>query len=135
MLSDPDITNKQRESETRFLSELENELKATNTQRDIISSRLKTQISSIKETFYAMLDGDSTLTEKIQILCQEQGITIASVLAAISLAISTLVSLVIAAVRGAGTPAVTPEPPAPELPAPKPKPPEPSSIKEWIQKH
>ena len=129
MLSDPDITNKQRESETRFLSELENELKATNTQRDIISSRLKTQISSIKETFYAMLDGDSTLTEKIQ----EQGITIASVLAAISLAISTLVSLVIAAVRGAGTPAVTPEPPAPELPAPKPKPPK-GSVKEWIQK-
>ena len=82
-----------------------------------------------------MLDSDTTLREKIRILFKEQGITIASVLAAISLAISTLVSLVVAAVRGAGTPAVTPEPPAPELPAPKPKPPEPSSIKEWIQKH
>ena len=53
-----------------------------------------------------MLDSDTTLREKIRILFKEQGITIASVLAAISLAISTLVSLVVAAVRGASTAAL-----------------------------
>ena len=74
-----------------------------------------------------------------RILFREQGITIASVLTAISLAISTLVSSIVAAVRGASVsvPAVTPEPPAPKPPAPKPPAPKPpdGGVKEWIKKH
>ena len=105
----------EREDIERRLKDLEIERRSRLEVINRDTDRLRSQINRIKETIDAMLDSDYTLREKIRILFREQGITIASVLAAISLAISTLVSSIVAAVRGASAsvPAVTPEPPAP----------------------
>ena len=82
---------------------------------------LASQINRIKETIYKIMESDTTLREKIRTLFREQGVTIVSILAAISLAISTLVSSIVASVRGAAAP----------TPNPTPKPPE---SKSWIKK-
>ena len=68
-----------------------------------------------------MLEPDTTLPDKIRTLFREQGITIVSILTAISLAISTIVASIVASIK----------------PIQPPTPPTPSSgggIKEWIQK-
>ena len=52
---------------------------------------LRSQINRIRETIYRILYEDTTLGERIRTLFWEQGITIASILTAISMTIPTLV--------------------------------------------
>ena len=73
---------------------------------------LRSQIPRIKETINRMLEKDVTLGDKITTLFREQGVTIVSILTAISLAISTIVASVVASV----IPIPTPTPPAPRTP-------------------
>ena len=62
---------------------------------------LQTQVVRIKETLEKVLDKDISLAERICTLFREQGITIFSILTALSMTISTIV-LVIAGVFGGG---------------------------------
>ena len=65
---------------------------------------LQTQVVRIKQTIEKILDSDSSLGEKIQTLFREQGITIFSVLTAVSMLISTIVLAVTGGDGGGGSP-------------------------------
>ena len=89
---------------------------------DILKGRLKSQITSFKETIAKVLDKDTSLAEKIRTLFREQGLTIASILTAIGMAIGVLVEALLpggggAAATGGGEP-----PPKDE-----------AGLKEWIR--
>ena len=71
---------------------------------DILKGRLKNQITSFRE----VLDKDTSLAEKIQMLFREQGITIASILTATEMAIGILVK---ALLPGSGGAAASGDPP------------------------
>ena len=57
---------------------------------DLLKGRLKNQIMSFKETVAKLLNRDTSLAEKIQMLFRRQGIMIVSILTAIRMAISVL---------------------------------------------
>ena len=62
---------------------------------------LQTQVARIKQTIGKVLDQDTSLAERICTLLKEQGITIFSILSALSMTISTIV-LAITCVFGGG---------------------------------
>ena len=89
---------------------------------DLLKGRLKSQITSFKETIAKVLDSNTSLAEKIRTLFREQGIMIASILTAIGMAIGVLVEALLpggggAAASGGGEP-----PPKDE-----------AGLKEWIR--
>ena len=71
---------------------------------------LQTQVARIKQTIGKILDSDTSLGEKIRTLFREQGITIFSVLTAVSMIISTIVL----AVTGGGSGGAPGSPPKDE---------------------
>ena len=76
---------------------------------DLLKGRLKSQITSFKETIAKVLDKETSLGEKTRTLFREQGITIASILTAIGMAIGVLVEALLlgggaAAASGGGEP-------------------------------
>ena len=79
------------------------------------------RINRIKETFRRILEKDKTLGEKNNTLFREQGITVVSILTAISLAISTIVASIVASLK-------------PISPTPAPPTSGSGDVKEWIQK-
>ena len=87
---------------------------------NLLKGRLKSQITSLKETISKVLDKDTSLGEKIRTLFREQGITIASILMAIGMAIRVLVE---ALLPGGGAAASGGEPP----------PKDEAGLKEWIR--
>ena len=80
-----------REDITKRIDHLNDELKVRQESIDLLKGRLKSQITSFKETIAKVLDKDTSLGEKIRTLFREQGITIASILTAIEMAIGVLV--------------------------------------------
>ena len=88
---DPRYTKKQHEELRKRLNKLNDELKVRQESIDLLKFRLKSQITSIKETIAKVFDKDTSLGEKIRTLFREQGITIASILTAIGMAIGVLV--------------------------------------------
>ena len=68
---------------------------------DLLKGRLKSQITSFKETIAKVLDKDTSLGEKIRTLFREQGITIASILTAIGMAIRVVVEALLLGGGGA----------------------------------
>ena len=64
---------------------------------------LQTQVARIKQAIEKILDTDTSLAEKIWTLFREQGITIFSVLTAVSMLISTIV-LAVTGGGGVGAP-------------------------------
>ena len=88
---DPRYTKKQHEELRKRLDKLNDELKVRQESIDRLKGRLKSQITSFKETIAKVLDKDTSLGEKIRTLFREQGITIASILMAIGMAIGVLV--------------------------------------------
>ena len=94
------------------------------------SAVLRTQINRIKETFNKILEDDTTLVEKVRTIFREQGITVVSILAALSLALSTIIASIIAATKGG----ILPPAPAPApAPAPTPAPAPGKNVKEWMK--
>ena len=89
---------------------------------DLLKGRLKSQITSFKETIAKVLDKDTSLGEKIRTLFREQGITIASILIAIGMAIGVLVEALLLG-GGAATASGGGEPP----------PKDEKGLKEWIR--
>ena len=86
---------------------------------DLLKGRLKSQITSFKETIAKVLDKDTSSGEKIQTLFREQRITIASILTAIGMAIMVLVEALLP-----GWGAAAPGGPPPEDEA---------GLKEWVR--
>jgi hypothetical protein len=83
---------------------------------------LRSQVSRIRETISRMLHKDTTLAERVRTLFREQGITIASMLAAVGLAVSSLVAWLTGG-AAAATPAPTPTPPDGK-----------GGVKEWVKR-
>ena len=97
-----------REDITKRIKALNDELLTRQESIDLLKGRLKSQITSFKETIAKVLDKDASLGEKIRTLFREQGITIASILTAIGMAIGVLVEALLpgsaAAASGGGEP-------------------------------
>ena len=109
-----------REDITKRIDALNDELATRQESIDLLKGRLKSQITSFKETIAKVLDKDTSLGEKIWTLFREQGITIASILTAIGMAIGVLVEALLpggAAVASGGEP-----PPKDE-----------KGLKEWVR--
>ena len=87
----PRYTEKQNKELRKRLDKLNDELKVRQESINLLKGRLKSQITSFKETIAKVLDKDTSLGEKIRNLFREQGITIASILTAIGMAIGVLV--------------------------------------------
>ena len=80
-----------KEDITKQVDALNNELATRQESIDLLKGRLKSQITSFKETIAKVLVKDTSLGDKIRTLFREQGITIASILTAIGMAIVVLV--------------------------------------------
>ena len=80
-----------REDIMKQIDDLNDELKVRQESIDLLKGRLKSQITSFRETIAKVLDKDTSLAEKIRTLFREQGITITSILMAIGMAIRVLV--------------------------------------------
>ena len=99
----PDYMDVQREEIKKHITDLNDDLKTRQESIDILKGRLTNQITSFKETIAKVLDKGTSLTKKIRMLFQEQGITIASILTAVGMAISVLVEAFLPGGSGAGT--------------------------------
>ena len=84
-----------KEDITKRIDVLNDELAIRQESIDLLKGRLKSQITSFKETIAKVLDKDTSLGEKIRTLFREQGITIASILTAIGMAIRVLVEVLL----------------------------------------
>ena len=92
-----------REDITKRIEALNDELSTRQESIDLLKSRLKSQITSFKETIAKVSDKDTSLGEKIRTLFREQGITITSILTAIGMAIGVLVEALLPGGGGAAT--------------------------------
>ena len=106
---------------TKQINALNDELATRQESIDLLKGRPKNQIMSFKETIAKVLDRDTSLAEKIQMLFREQGIMIASILTAAGMAISVLTKALLPG--GGGTTASGGEPP----------PKDEKGLKEWIR--
>ena len=98
---DPTYTDEQRKLCRDRLDDLNTEKKA---RLEILSQNrkdLQTQVARIRQTISKVLDQDTSLAERIRILFREHGITIFSILTALSMTISTII-LAITGVFGGG---------------------------------
>ena len=110
-----------KEDITKRIDDLNEDLKVRQESINLLKGRLKSQITSFRETITKVLDKDTSLDEKIRTLFREQGIMIASILMAIGIAIGVLVEALLPG--GAGAAASGGEPP----------PKDEASLKEWIR--
>ena len=112
-----------REDITKRIDDLNEDLKVRQESIDILKGRLKSQITSFKETVAKVLDKDTSLAEKIRTLFREQGITIALIiLTAIGMAIEVLVEVLLPGGGGTVISGGGGEPPKDE-----------KGLKEWIR--
>ena len=108
-----------REEITKRIDALNDELVTRQESINLLKGRLKSQITSFKETIAKVSDKDTPLGEKIRTLFREQGITIASIFTAIGMAIGVLVE----ALLPGGSAAASGGPP----------PKDESGLKEWVR--
>ena len=111
-----------REDITKRTNDLNEDLKVRQEPINLLKGRLKSQITSFKETIAEVLDSNTSLAEKIQTLFREQGIMIASILTAIGMAIGVLVEALLPGGGGGGAVASGGQPP----------PKDEKGLKEWI---
>ena len=88
---------------TKRTDDLNDELKVRQESINLLKGRLRSQITSFKETIAKVLDKDTSLGEKIRTLFREQGIMIPSILTAIGMAIGVLVEALLPGGGGAAT--------------------------------
>ena len=106
----PRYTKKQHKELRKRLDKMNDELATRQESIELLKGRLKSQITSFKETIAKVLDKDTSLGEKIRTLFREQLITIASMLTAIGMAIGVLVEALLPG-GGAGAAAASGGPP------------------------
>ena len=90
-----------RKDIAKRIDNLNEDLKVRQESINLLKGRLKSQITSFKETIAEVLDKETSLAEKIRTLFREQGITIASILMAIGMAIGVLTEALLPGGRGA----------------------------------
>ena len=90
-----------REDIMKRIDALNDELATRQESIDLLKGKLKSQITSFKETIAKVLDKDTSLGEKIRTLFREQGITIVSILIAIGMANQVLVEALLPGGEGA----------------------------------
>ena len=90
-----------KEEITKQIEPLNDELATRQESMDLLKGKLKNQITSFKKTIAKVLDKDTSLGEKIRTLFRDQGITIASILTAITMAIGVLVEALLPGGGGA----------------------------------
>ena len=112
-----------REDITKGIEALNDELLTRQESIDLLKGRLKSQITSFKETIAKVLDKDTSLGEKIRTLFREQGITIAFILTAIGMAIGVFVEALLPGGGGAAAASGGGEPP----------PKDEKGLKEWVR--
>ena len=112
-----------REDITKRIEALNDELLTRQESIDLLKGRLKSQITSFKETIVKVLDKDTSLGEKIRTLFREQGITIAFILTAIGMAIGVFVEALLPGGGGAAAASGGGEPP----------PKDEKGLKEWVR--
>ena len=110
-----------REDITKQIDGLNDELATRQESINLLKGRLKSQITSLKETIAKALDKDTSLGGKIRTLFREQGITIVSILTAIGMAIGVLVEALLLGGDGGAVASGGP-PPKDE-----------KSLKEWVR--
>ena len=99
---DPTYSDEQRQLYRDRLDDLNAEKQA---RLEILSQNwkdLQTQVARIKQTLEKVLDKDTSLAERIRTLFREEGITIFSILTALSMAISTFVLAITVVFEGGG---------------------------------
>ena len=92
-----------KEDITKRIDDLNEDLKVRQESIDLLKGRLRSQITSFKETIAKVLDKDTSLGGKIRTLFREQVITIASILTAIGMSIGVLVEALLPGGGGAAT--------------------------------
>ena len=100
--TDPTYSDEQRQLYRDRLDDLNTEKQA---RLEILSQNrkdLQTQVARIKQTLEKVLDKNTSLAERIRTLFREQGITIFSILTALSMTISTIVLAITGAFGGGG---------------------------------
>ena len=100
--NDPTYTDEQRKLHRDRLEDLNTEKQA---RLEILSQDrkdLQTQVPRIKQTIEKVLDKDVSLAERIRILFKKQGITIFSILTALTMTISTIVFAITGDFGGGG---------------------------------
>ena len=111
-----------REDITKRINKLNDELKVRQESIDLLKGRLKNQITSFYETIAKVVNKDTSLAEKIQMLFREQGIMIASILTAIGISIRVLVEALLPGGGDAAASGGSEPPPKDE-----------KGLKEWIR--
>ena len=100
--NNPTYSDEQRQLYRDRLDDLNTEKQA---KLEILSQNrkyLQTQVARIKQTLGKVLDKDTSLTERIRTLFKVQGITIFSILTALSMTISTIVLAITGVFGGKG---------------------------------
>ena len=91
-IQDPTYSDDQRNIIEDRIRKLRGELTEKNKEIDILKGEASKQINQIKESIKKFLDKETgTLGERIRTLFKEQGITIVSILTAVSMAIGVLI--------------------------------------------
>ena len=112
-----------KEDITKRIDDLNEDLKLRQESINILKGRLRSQITSFKETIAKVLDKDTSLGEKIRTLFREQGITILSILTAIGMAIGVLVEALLQGASSGGGAGTSGGPP----------PKDEKGLKEWVR--
>ena len=89
-----------REDIRRRIAKLNDDLSVRQESINLLKGGLKDQTTSFKETITKLLDKDTSLDEKIQMLFPEQKITLSSILAAIGMAVVSWLKLYFLVVVG-----------------------------------
>jgi Fe2+ transport system protein B len=95
MENDSEYTDEQRQEVEDRAKRLSGELTVREESINIHKGKLSNQITSIKETITKVMDGDTSLGEKIKTLFREQGITIVSILTAFGMVVGFLVEAIL----------------------------------------
>ena len=91
-IQDPKYSDDQRDMIEGRINKLRGELTERNKEIDILKGEASKQINQIKESITKLLDKETgTLGERIRTLFKEQGITIVSILTAVSMTIGALI--------------------------------------------
>ena len=89
--NDPTYTDEQRQLYRDRLDDLNTEKQARLEKLSQNRKDLQAQVARIKQTIEKVLDKDTALLERIRTLFRKQGITISSMLAALSMTIAPIV--------------------------------------------
>ena len=120
--------------------ELEAEIKEFDTAITDQDAKVRNSLQRLRRSIENFIDSDDTLGSRVRELFRREGVTVASLLAAVGMTIAAVVEGIVLATKSAVS-AVTPKPPAPKPKPPKPdvpdtpieppKPPEPPKPKTW----